>query len=193
MRKLIALLLAPAALAAAGCESIRTIEIPADKEINVPGAGIGVTNPLAPDEVFPVDFGEVLSQELSQSFSTEGVDGDAVESMILTSMTATVQDPNEAGNQVRDLGFLTSMDFLIGDGVADPILVAESADGAFDTDPAPVEYEWELTGAELAPLVQTSPNLVMDTDVDIERRPNFATTIVFEAVVTVIVDPLGAL
>lgn len=172
------------------CESIRTVEVPTEKEINIPGGQIGQNNPLTPDEVFPVDFGEAISAALSQSFSTEGIDSAAVGSLKLTEMSATVRDPEEAGNVVRHLGFLESISFALVEG-EELTEIAFSAEGAFDDQP--VAYDFELTDAELAPILKASDELNMESDPVLGRRPNFATTIDFKAVMTVVIDPLGAL
>lgn len=188
-------ILAAAALMAGGCvpDELRTLTIPTSKEIEVPGQGIGVSNPLVPDDVFPADaIGEALSQQMQESFATNDVDKDAVDSLKLTLLKATVLDPDENGTRVRDLGFLESGTFFVGAEGQEPVKVAESAEGAFD-DPAPVEYAFELTDAELAPVLKASDQLTMTADVVPGERPRFATTVRFDVELTVLVNPVGAL
>lgn len=183
---------------AAGCdlnalipEGARTLVIPADSEVTIPGSMIVGQNPLLPDEAFPADFGAILSQQIQQTFSTEGVQKDAVESLQLTMMTVEVEDPEEGGNTVRHLGFLESATFFLGAGEIEPVEVAFSAEGAFDDDPT--SYEFELTEEELVSILNAGEEMEMTADVVPERRPNFETTLLFHVELTVIVDAEGAL
>jgi hypothetical protein len=179
----------------AGCESLRTIEIPAETTIEVPGtAGLG-GNPLAPEQVFPADvLGQLLSEALQQSFSTEGVDKDAVDSLTLTQLDMFVDDPDEAGRQVRDLGFLSSLTVSASAENADALVVAESAEGVFATSPAPTSYVMPLTGAELKPLLDASDAINLGADmVPSNTPPNFATEVRFVSELTVVVNVVGAL
>jgi hypothetical protein len=183
---------------ASGCDlnalipqDARTLVIPADSEVTVPGSTIVGQNPLLPSEVFPADFGAILSQEIQQTFSTESVQKEAVESLKLTSMTVTVKNPTQNGTTVRHLGFLESATFFLGAGAIEPRRVAYSADGAFDD--MPTYYEFELTDEELVDLLNEGEAMDMTADVVPERRPNFETTLLFEVELTVIVDAQGAL
>ncbi len=176
-------------------EGLRTIEIPTESEVEVPGTGVGLTNPLAPDDVFPSDaISEALAQSMSQSFATNEIDKDAVDSLKLTTLKATVTEPNEGNTQVRDLGFLKKATFFVGgpEG-ADEEKVAESKDGDFDTDPAPTAYDFPLTGNELVRVFKDSDALTMRADIEPDERPQFATTVRFDVVLTVVVNPVGAL
>ncbi len=179
---------------ATGCElpgDIREVVIPADSEVTVPGsAGIGA-NPLAPEQVIPADFGSLLSQQVQQQISTEGVPKEAVDSMTLTLFTLEVEDPVQGGQQVRDLGFLESVAFSLGAGDVEPKPVAESAEGAFDDDPTFVELE--LTGAELTDVLNAADPMEMTADVAMgPQGPDFETTVLFHAEVTIVIDPVGA-
>lgn len=172
-------------------EEARTIVVPAESEVTVPGQQIIGTNPLLPDEVLPAGLGPTLSSELERSFSTEGVDPNAVASAKLTQMRVVVTEPEENGQRVRDLGFLRSLAFSLGtDGIPGRV-VAFSADGAFDEDP--IEYEFERSEAELVDLIQSGEDLTMTGDIEVEGRPNFATTLRFEVEITVVADLQGAL
>jgi hypothetical protein len=171
-------------------EDARTLTIPADSEVTVPGSIDVGNNPLVDNEIFPSDFGGLLSNQLEQSFSTENVQKEAVASMKLTKLTVTVTNPEEGGRQVRDLSFIDSLDFYLSAGELDPRLVAESADGAFADDP--ISYDFELTDAELADLLDAGDAMTMTADLVPGDRPNFATDLLFEAELTVIVDAAGA-
>lgn len=172
-------------------EEARTFTVPADSEVEIPGSQIVGQNPLAPTDLFPANFGPVLSEQIQQSFSTEGVDRDAVASMTLTTMRVVVVDPEENGRQIRDLGFLDSARFFLSANESEPRLVAFSADGAFANDP--IEYDFELTEEELADLVQQADALDMTAEIEANRRPTFTTTLRFEVELTVIADVAGAL
>jgi len=171
-------------------EDARTIEIPADSSVTVPGSFTVGQSPLAPEEVLPVDMGSILSQQLAQEFSTQDIQKEAVASLQVTSMTVSVRDAVENGTQVRDLGFLESAEFFLAAGELDPISVAFSADGVFDTDP--VDYTFELTAAELVDVLNAGDSMAMTADIVPDGRPNFGTTLDFQVVMTVIVDAQGA-
>ena len=126
-----------------------------------------------------------------QSFSTEGIDPAAVASAKLTKMRVVVTEPEENGMQVRDLGFLRSLSFSLGTASIEGRVVAFSTDGAFDE--GPIEYEFERSDAELVDLIQTGEDLEMTGEIEVEGRPNFATTLRFEVEVTVVADLQGAL
>lgn len=182
-------------LCAGACvpDELRTLEIPTSQEVDVPGRTIGVSNPLTPDDVFPSSaISDALSQAMQQSFATEEIDKDAVDSLRLTLLKATVTEPEENGNIVRTLGFLVSAAFFVGTEGVDPVLVAESEDGAFD-DPPPVEYEFPLTDAELVDVLKAGDTIDMTAEVATEDPPQFATTIRFDVNLTVLVNPIGAL
>lgn len=171
-------------------EEARTFVIPAETEVEIPGVSI-VSNPLLPADVLPADLGPALSAQLAQSFSTEGVDKDAIASATLSAMRVEVLEPDENGRRVRDLGFLRSLAFSLGAEGMPAELVSFSEEGAFDDDP--IAYEFQLTGAELSPLIQAADALEMTGDVEVEGRPTFATTLRFEVEMTVVADVAGAL
>lgn len=181
----------------AGCDlnalipqEARTFTVPAKSEVTVPGTGVAPNNPLVPDEVIPADFGQVISQELQQTFSTQDIDKDAVESLKLTGMRVVALQPDD-GSPERDLGFLESMAFSLSAADLEPRLVALSEEGAFDADP--LEVKLELTGEELADLLQASDELQMTADVEVDNRPTFDTTLRFEVEMTVVANVVGAL
>jgi hypothetical protein len=136
-------------------------------------------------------MGTILSQSIQQEFSTEDIQKEAVASMKVTTMTVTVRDPEENGQQVRDLGFLDSMEFFLGAGDVGPLSVAFSAEGAFDSDP--VSYTFELTEEELVDVLNAADTMEMTADIVPEGRPNFETTLDFHVETTVVVDAQGAL
>lgn len=178
-----------------GCEltqGLREVVVPADSEVTVPGTAFGAPqNPLAPADVVPADFGALLSDQVAQQISTEGVPKEAVESMTLTLFTLEVEDPVQGGQQVRDLGFLESVAFSLGAGDIEPKLVASSPEGAFDDDP--IELALDLTGEELVDVLNAADEMEMVADVVIgPQRPDFDTTVLFHAEVTIVIDPLGA-
>lgn len=177
-----------------GCEltqGLREVVVPADSEVTVPGsAGFG-GNPLAPADVVPADFGALLSDQVAQQISTEGVPKEAVESMTLTLFTLEVEDPVQGGQQVRDLGFLESVAFSLGAGDIEPKLVASSPEGAFDD--GPIELALDLTGEELVDVLNAADEMEMVADVVVgPQRPDFDTTVLFHAEVTIVIDPVGA-
>lgn len=172
-------------------EEARTLVVPAESEVTVPGQQIIGGNPLLPSEVLPADLGPALSTQLAQSFSTEGIDPAAVASAKLTKMRVIVTEPEENGMQVRDLGFLRSVSFSLGTASIEGREVAFSADGAFDE--GPIEYDFERSDVELVDLIKTGEDLEMTGDIEVEGRPNFATTLRFEVEVTVVADLQGAL
>lgn len=166
-----------------GCPPIET-KIPSSTTFEVPGEGILGGSPLAPDQAFPADLvGEALAQAVQASFDTSGYDKGAVKSLKLTSLTLTVTEPSQGNVQVRDLGFMSSLAVSLGAPEAEPILVAESAPGAFDSDP--VEYDVPLTDAELAEAFKGSNALEMSADVEPDEVPTFATEVRIDSEMTV--------
>ncbi len=187
-----------AAVVSSGCipADIRTVEVPVESEpLQVPGDQPAGDNPYAPDMVFPIDFGELLGQKLNEQISVEGVDKDAVESLKMTALSVEVTNPEENGRIIRDLTFLESMAFAVkaGEG-GDPTPVASSADGVFDEDER-IQYDFEMTNAELVGVLASEEGIDMDVDLETDERPSSiqAPTIIFRAVMTVIIDPVGAL
>ena len=175
-----------------GCDSLRTVVVPAESEIEVPGSvGLG-GNPLAPDDVFPADLSDILAQSIAQSFDTAGYDKDAVDSLKLTKLKMTVTEPNEGNNQVRGLGFIETLTISLGAEGADAVVVAASDAGAFDGDPGPVEYDMPLTDAELQPVFVAAEQMDMTADLAPSDPPNFSTKVLFETELTVVVNVFGA-
>jgi hypothetical protein len=177
-----------------GCDSLRTLVVPTETEITVPGAAILGSNPLVPAQVFPASaLSQALAAALAQSISTEGVNKAAVDSLKLTAMTLTVKDPQQGGRQIRGLGFLQSLVVDIGAEGAAPVAVAASADGAFAGTPGPVNYDMPLTDAELVEVFKASDALDVTADVTPGNPPNFETTVVFATEMTVLVNVGGAI
>ncbi len=176
-------------VSSAACEV--TLVVPADSEVTVPGSQILGPNPLAPEQILPRDFGVALSQQLAQSFSTEGVETDAIRSAKVTRLTVTVLDPEENGRQVRDLGFLNQMAFSLGAADLVPAPIASSEDGAFAS--APTFYEFLVTNEELVSFLQADDELTITGEVETNSAPNFATTLRFDVEMTVVADVIGAL
>jgi hypothetical protein len=181
-------------LTLSGCDAIGQDLLTYDEEVSsritVPGADILGANPLVPAQVFPADFGTLLAAELEQSFSTEGADPDSVQSLKIIAMKVVVEDPEENGNKVRHLGFISSLSFDASAGEVGPIRVAESAPGAFDENP--VEYDFEVSEAELKGLLGAG-DMDVTADLETDNQPTFATTLVFTVVVRVVADPVGAI
>lgn len=175
-----------------GCDldEVRTFVIPAESEVTVPGRA-GISNPLAPADVLPLDFGALLTQKVAQQISTEGVPKEAVDSMKVTRFAMVVKDPIQGGQKVRHIGFFERVAFSLGAGNVAPRLVASSPEGAFDDDP--VELELELTEVELVEVLNAADEMELSADVEIDPLgPAFETTVRFLADVTVLVDPIGA-
>lgn len=181
------------ALAGSGCDDLRTVTIPSSTEVDVPGQGILAGNPLVPEQVFPSDvISEALAQAISQEFDTSGYDKDAVDSLKLSKLSMTVTEPNEGNRQVRGLGFINKLTISVaGDGV-DPVVVAESDDGVFDSSPGPVEYDMPLTGAELKEAFQAGDQMDMTADLEPGPPAQFETTVRFDTELTVVVNVFGA-
>ncbi len=181
-------------VALAGCESLTTIKVPAESEIEVPGsAAILPGNPLVPEQVFPSDaISQALAQSIAQSFDTAGYDKDAVDSLKLTQLTMTVTEPNEGNNQVRGLGFLEKLTISLAAEGVDAVVVAESDEGVFDGDPGPTEYDMPLTENELKQVFVAGDQMDMSADLEPSDPPNFATTVLFETELTIVVNVFGA-
>jgi hypothetical protein len=182
-----------AAAVGTGCDDIRTVVVPTETTVTVPAPTI-LGNPLLPAQAFPADLlGDALAESIAQSISTEGYDKDAVDSLKLTGMSATVVRPNEGNNQVRGLGFLQSLDVFLAAPGGEPILVANSEDGAFDGQPGPVSYTFPVSGAELVDAFNAGDSLDMSADVVPSDPPNFDTEVRFTTEVTILVNVLGAI
>jgi hypothetical protein len=194
MRMLVVAALAlGSSLLAGGCipAGLLTFEIEAEEEVSVPGKDIAPGNALAPTETVPVDLGGALSENMEQSFSTEGVKKEAVDSLKLTGLRVDVTNPEEGGRILRDLSFFTSLKFFLGADGVDPVLVAESEDGVFN--PEVIAYDFPVTEAELKGILDASDQLIMTTEAEVNDRPNFKTDLVFSVTLTAVANPAGAL
>jgi hypothetical protein len=177
-----------------GCEQLTTVVVPAESEIEVPGANILGGNPLVPDDVFPAGvLSEALAQSISQSIDTAGADKDAVDSLVLTKLTLTVLEPNEGNRQVRGLGFIEALSILVSAEGVSPVVAAASAPGAFDGSPGPVSYEMPTTDAELVEIFRAGDALDMSAELEPSEPPNFGTRVKFETEVTLQINVVGAL
>ncbi|MCP4500940.1 MAG: hypothetical protein GY822_13355 [Deltaproteobacteria bacterium] len=177
-----------------GClpEEIRTFTVETDSDpVTVPAQPIVGQNPLAPEQVFPADFGSLLGDSLDQEFSTEGVQANAVESLKLTSMSVEVLEPTTPqGRIIRDLSFIESLTLSIGGDGVETKEVAFSEEGVFVSEL--IAYDFEMTGAELEEALAAG-TLVMSAELNTADYPNFETNLVFHTELTVVVDPVGAL
>ena len=194
MRRVTAVLMLVAAGQLLACEQLTTLVVPAESEIEVPGANLLGGNPLVPDQVFPGGLlSEALAQSISQSIDTAGANKEAVDSLKLTKLTLTVTEPEEGNRQVRGLGFIEQLTINVAADGVEPIVAAESADGAFDGSPGPVEYDMPTTDAELVEVFQAGDALDMSADLEPSDPPTFATTVKFATEVTIQVNVVGAL
>lgn len=189
----------------AGCpgtiDDLLTFEETVTSEITVPGSGIGINNPLAPDDVFPVDFGDLMGDQLQQSFDSEGIEKDLVSSLKVTAMSVEVTNPDEAGNGriVNSMEFLERLAFTLSNETTadgEGVLVAESDEGAFDVENI-IQYDFPVTDAELVEVLQGGNELLMDTDLETEPapddRPLTNADLEFSVTLTVVANPAGAL
>jgi hypothetical protein len=194
MRVVDVMLTAVACAGPLGCEQVTTVVVPAESEIEVPGANILGGNPLVPDDVFPAGvLSEALAQSISQSIDTAGADKDAVDSLVLTKLTLTVLEPNEGNRQVRGLGFIEALSILVSAEGVSPVVAAESAPGAFDGSPGPVSYEMPTTDAELVEIFRAGDAIDMSAELEPSEPPNFGTRVKFETEVTLQINVVGAL
>lgn len=182
-----------ASLAGLGCDDLRTVKVPSSTEVDVPGQGILAGNPLVAEQVFPSDvISEALAQAITQEFDTSGYDKDAVDSLKLTKLELTVTEPNEGNRQLRGLGFLKKLTISVGAEGVDPVVVAESDDGAFDGSPGPVSYDMPLTDEELKEAFQAGDQMDMTSDLEPGPPAQFETTVRFDTELTIVVNVLGA-
>lgn len=194
MRVVNAFLMLCASSGLLACEQLTTLVVPAESEIEVPGANLLGGNPLVPDQVFPAGLlSEALAQSISQSIDTAGANKDAVDSLKLTKLTLTVTEPEEGNRQVRGLGFIEKLTINVSAEGVDPVVAAESADGAFDGEPGPVEYAMPTTDAELVEIFKAGDALDMGADLEPSDPPTFATKVKFATEVTIQVNVIGAL
>jgi len=177
-----------------GCEQLTTVVVPAESEIEVPGSNILGGNPLVANQVFPASaLSDALAQSISQTFDTAGYNKDAVDSLKLTKLTMTVEEPNQGDRQIRGLGFVEKLTIAVGAEGVDAVVAAESDDGAFEGAPGPASYDMPVTGAELVDVFKASDAMQMDADLEPSDPPQFATTVLFETELTIEVNVVGAL
>jgi hypothetical protein len=180
-----------AALMAASCgpAELLTYTHELDSDVTVPGAGVGINNPLAPGDVFPIDFGEVVAEELAQTFDTEGINKAAVESLKVTRVFVEVTNAEDSESNPRNLAFLDSLAFDMETEAEGPVRFAESAAGAFED--RITEYEFPLTNAELADVFKSADDVTVSTEFAGEQ-PTFDTDLQFTIELTIVADPVGA-
>lgn len=190
-----ALLLLSLAGLLAGCpgiEELLTYEEDVEQEITVPGTGVGVgNNPLVADQVFPIDFGAAISDALNQSFSTEGIDKDAVSSLTVTKLRLEVTNPEDDA-RIKDLEFIESATFSLSSEGTGPVEVASSEPDVFQD--ALLEYDFPVTENELVEVLGGGDEMVLESDVEFDEdaRATFSTDILLTATLKVIADPIGA-
>ena len=103
------------------------------------------------------------------------------------------------GRIVNSMEFLERLAFRLGNensAEGEGELVAESAEGAFDTENI-IAYDFPVTQAELLDVLQGGDSLVMDTDLETEPapddRPLTNADLNFSVTLTVVANPAGAL
>jgi hypothetical protein len=177
-----------------GCSELTTVVVPAESEIEVPGAGILAGNPLVDSDVFPAGaLSDALAQSIAQTFDTAGYNKDAVDSLTLSKLSMTVIDPNEGDRQLRGLGFIEALTIAVSAEGTDAVVAAESAAGAFDGAPGPVAYDMPVTNNELVGVFKAADQMDMDADLQPSDPPQFTTTVKFETELTIKVNVVGAL
>jgi hypothetical protein len=177
-----------------GCSELTTVVVPAESEIEVPGAGILAGNPLVDSDVFPAGaLSDALAQSIAQTFDTAGYNKDAVDSLTLSKLSMTVIDPNEGDRQLRGLGFIEALSIAVSAEGTDAVVAAESAAGAFDGAPGPVAYDMPVTNNELVGVFKAADQMNMDADLQPSDPPQFTTTVKFETELTIKVNVVGAL
>jgi hypothetical protein len=175
------------------CDSLRTVDVPVSNSIDVPGRAQVGQNPLAPSQVFSADdVSAALKAALNQTFSTQGTNKAAVDSMKVTKFTVTAKDAVQSGHNVRGLGMFKSLTLSVANDNTTPVVVATSPAGAFDGTPGPDHVDLTLTGAELATVLKAGDNLKFSADLQTGDPPNFGTTVTFDTTVTVVINPIGA-
>jgi hypothetical protein len=177
-----------------GCSDLTTVVVPAESEIEVPGAGILAGNPLVANDVFPAGaLSDALAQSIAQTFDTAGYNKDAVDSLTLTKLTMTVIDPNEGDRQLRGLGFVEALTIAVSAEGVDAVIAAQSDAGAFDGAPGPASYDMPVTNNELVGVFKAADQMNMDADLEPSEPPQFTTTVKFETELTIQVNVVGAL
>ena len=177
-----------------GCSELTTVVVPAESEIEVPGAGILAGNPLVGSDVFPAGaLSDALAQSIAQTFDTAGYNKDAVDSLTLSKLSMTVIDPNEGDRQLRGLGFIEALTIAVSAEGTDAVVAAESAAGAFDGAPGPVAYDMPVTNNELVGVFKAADQMDMDADLQPSDPPQFTTTVKFETELTIKINVVGAL
>ena len=164
-------------------EGLRTFTVTLDETVTVPGTNPLVNTALQAAEVVPQDLPGVLSKSLNQELDTQNIPVEAIESLQFSLITLTVTEPEENGNQVRDLSFFDSLTFSIADGETTDT-IAQSEANAFDS--GVVTYTFPQLETELISFFQSSEELEIQTDVTVNGHPNFETEILFHFEITII-------
>ena len=175
-------------------DDLLTYSFDVDSSVTVPGSAELVPgNPLAPDDVFPANFGDLLGTELQQSFETNEIDKDAVSKMTLTAMNVVVDDDTDQP-VAFNLDFLDALSFSMSSEGVDPVLVAFSEEGVFEGNRT--AYDFETTGNDLVEVLNGGDSMAMETELTTDPPPDdaptLATTLVFTATIEVVADPVGA-
>ncbi|MBL92841.1 MAG: hypothetical protein CMH56_13635 [Myxococcales bacterium] len=178
-----AMLLLAAPITSCIPEGLRTFTFDIDETVTVPGRNPLVNTGLVPADVIPPDLAGILSEGVKNEMDTEQVPTNALESLQFTNITLTVQDPEENGTQVRDLSFLSSLVFKIGEG-GDVTTIAESEANAFGE--GSTTYTFPNQDVELLPFFEAHDTLEIITEAEVNDRPNFETKLDFHFEITAI-------
>ena len=168
-------------------EGLRTFTVTIDETVTVPGTSPLVNTALQAADVIPQDLPGLLSQSLNQELNTQNVPADAIESLQITLITLSVTEPEENGNQVRDLSFFDSLNFSIADDNSSETIAESEADVFQD---GVITYTFPQLNTELISFFQTNETLEMQTDVTVTDHPNFETEILFHFEITIIAKGL---
>jgi hypothetical protein len=168
-----------------GCipQDLRTFTIEIDETVTVPGTSPLANTALQVADVLPQDLPGLLSQSLNQELDTQNIPTDAIESLQFSVITLTVTDPEENGNQVRDLSFFDSLVFKIADNT-DSATIAQSETDAFTE--GVITYTFPNAATELLPFFAANDSLEIQTDVTVNDHPNFETDVLFHFEIAII-------
>lgn len=168
-----------------GCipQDLRTFTIEIDEIVTVPGTSPLANTALQVADVLPQDLPGLLSESLTQELDTQNIPTDAIESLQFTVITLTVTQPEENGNQVRDLSFFDSLTFKISDE-SDTATIAQSETDAFID--GVITYTFPNAETELLPFFAANDSLEIQTDVTVNDHPNFETDVLFHFEIAII-------
>ena len=168
-----------------GClpQDLRTFTIEIDETVTVPGTSPLANTALQVADVLHQDLPGLLSKSLNQELDTQNIPTDAIESLQFSVITLTVTEPEENGNQVRDLSFFDSLAFNIADDT-DTATIAQSETGAFTEDV--ITYTFPKSETELLPFFAANDALEIQTDVTVNDHPNFETDVLFHFEIAII-------